>query len=42
MGTVCAATLLGSLVDLDMLNDQITGIKTFGIRIGLGVFEKGE
>lgn len=37
VGTVCAAALLRGLVDLDVLDDQIAGIKTLGIGIGLSV-----
>jgi hypothetical protein len=40
MSTVCSSTLLRSLVDLDVFNDQVAGIQAFGISIGLGVLEK--
>ena len=42
VSTVCSSTLLGSLVDLDVLNDQIAGIKTLGIRVCLSVLEETE
>lgn len=42
MSTVCSTTLLGSLVDLDMLDNQIPRIQTLGIGIGLGVFQQSE
>lgn len=40
MGTVCSATLLGGLVDLDVLDNQGTGVETLGISVGLGVLQK--
>lgn len=43
--TVCAVrppALLGGLIDLDMLNDQVASVKALGIGIGLGVLEKAE
>ena len=42
MGTVCASPLLGGLVDLDVLDDQVRGIKTLGIGVGLSVPQKAE
>ena len=42
MSTVCATTLLGGLVDLNVLNDQVTGIQTLGIGICLSVLEECE
>lgn len=42
MGTVCPAALLGSLVDLDVLDDQVAGVETLGIGVGLGVLEEAE
>lgn len=42
VGTVCAATLLGSLVDLDVLDDELLKIETLGIGVGLGVLEQVE
>lgn len=42
VGTVCAAALLGGLVDLDVLDDQVAGVKTLGIGVGLGVLEQTE
>ena len=40
VSTVCAAALLGCLVDLDVLDDQVAGIKTLGICVCLGVLEE--
>ena len=42
MGTVCASPLLGGLVDLDVLDDQVAGIETLGVGVGLGVLEQTE
>ena len=42
MGTVCAATLLGCLVDLNVLDDQVAGVETLGVRVGFGILEKTE
>ena len=40
MGTVCSTTLLGCLVYLDVLDDQVTSVKTLGICVCLGVLEE--
>ncbi len=42
MSTVCSSTLLGGLVDLDMLDNQIASIKTLSVGIGLSVLEESE
>lgn len=42
VGTVCAAALLGGLVDLDVLDNQVGGVKTLGVGVGLGVLEERE
>ena len=42
MGTVCAAALLGGLVDLDVLDDQVGGVEALGVGVGLGVLEERE
>ena len=42
VSTVCATTLLRSLVDLNMLDDQGAGVKTFGVGVGFGVFEQAQ
>jgi len=42
VGTVCPAALLGSLVDLDVLDNQVASIETLGISIRLGVLEETE
>lgn len=40
MGTVSAPSLLGCLVDLDVLDDQAGGVETLGVGVGLGVLEE--
>lgn len=40
MRTVCASPLLGGLVDLDVLDDQVAGVQTLGVGVGLGVLEQ--
>jgi hypothetical protein len=42
VGAVCAAALLGGLVDLDVLDDQVASVETLGIGVGLGVLEETE
>lgn len=42
VGTICATTLLRSLVDLNVLDDKSAGVKTFGVRVGFGVFEQAQ
>ena len=42
VGTVSAAALLGGLVDLDVLDDQVAGVKTLGVGVGLSVLEERE
>jgi hypothetical protein len=42
VGTVCAATLLRGLVDLDVLDNQVAGVETLGVGVGLGVLEERE
>lgn len=42
MSTVSSAALLGGLVDLDVLDDQVAGVKTLGVGIGLGVLQELE
>lgn len=42
MSTVCAPPLLGGLVDLDVLDNQVAGVKTLGIGVGLSVLEETE
>ncbi len=42
VSTVSAPSLLGSLVDLDVLDDQVAGIETLGVGISLGVLEETE
>jgi hypothetical protein len=40
VSTVCSAALLGCLVDLDVLNDQVAGVETLGICVCFGVLEE--
>lgn len=40
MGTVGAATALGSLVDLDVLDNQVAGVETLAVGVGLSVLQK--
>ena len=42
VSTVCAAALLRSLVDLNVLDDEVASVKTLGVGVGLGVLEEGE
>lgn len=40
MGTVSAAALLGGLVDLDVLDNEVGGVEALGVGVGLGVLEE--
>lgn len=40
VGTVCATTLLGCLVYLDVLDDQVAGVETLGVCVGFGILEE--
>jgi hypothetical protein len=40
MGTVSSSALFGSLIDLDVLDDQIASVETLGIRVGFSIFEE--
>lgn len=40
VGTVGAAAALGSLVDLDVLDDQVAGVETLAIGVGLSVLQE--
>ena len=42
VGTVCATTLLGCLVHLDVLDDQIAGVETLGVCVCFGVLEQAK
>ena len=42
VGTVCASSLLGGLVDLDVLDDQVVGVETLGVGVGLSILEQTE
>jgi len=42
VGTVCSAALLGCLVHLDALDNQVGSIETLGIGVGFGVLEQAE
>lgn len=40
VSTVSAPSLLGSLVDLDVLDDQVAGVEALGVGVGLSVLEE--
>ena len=42
VSTVCPSALLGCLVDLDVLDNQVAGVKTLGIGVGLSVPEEAK
>lgn len=42
VSTVCATALLGGLVDLDVLDNEVASVETLGIGVGLGVLEETE
>lgn len=42
MSTVGSSSLLGSLVDLDVLDDEVAGVEALGVGVGLGVLQQGE
>jgi hypothetical protein len=42
VGTVCSAALLGSLVDLDVLDNQVGGVETLGVGVGFGILEQAD
>jgi hypothetical protein len=42
VSAVCAPSLLGGLVDLDVLDDQVAGVETLGVGVGLSVLEQTE
>jgi hypothetical protein len=42
VGTVCPAALLGGLVDLNVLDDQVAGVEALGIGVRLSVLEEAE
>lgn len=42
VGTVSASSLLGCLVDLDVLDDQVAGVETLGVGVGLSILEETE
>ena len=42
MSTISATTLLGRLVHLDVFDDQIAGVKAFGVGVCFRVFEQRE
>lgn len=39
---VCSSSLFGGLVNLDVLDDEVAGVKAFGVGIGLSVLEETE
>lgn len=42
VSTVCSPSLLRSLVDLDVLDNQGTGVEALGVSVGLGILEQAE
>jgi hypothetical protein len=42
VGTVGASATLGGLVDLDVLDNEVAGVETLGVGVGLGVLEEAE
>lgn len=42
MGTVCPSSLLGGLVDLDVLDNEGTGVEALGVGVGLSVLQETE
>lgn len=42
MSAISAPSLLGGLVHLDVLDDQVARIETLGIGVGFGVLEEAE
>jgi hypothetical protein len=42
VGTVSAPALLGGLVDLDVLDNEVGGVETLGVGVGLSVLEETE
>lgn len=42
VSAVCSAALLGGLVDLDVLDNQVGGVKALGVGVGFGVLEKSQ
>ena len=42
VGSVCSAALLGGLVDLDVLDDQVGCVESLGVGVGFGVLEETE
>lgn len=42
VGTVCSAALLGGLVDLDVLDNQVGGVEALGVGVGFRVLEQSE
>lgn len=42
VGTVGSSALLGGLVDLDVLDNEVGGVETLGVGVGLGVLQEAE
>ena len=42
MSTVGTSATLGGLVDLNVLDDEVAGVKTLGVGVGLGVLQQSE
>ena len=42
VGTVSSSALLGGLVDLDVLDNEVAGVETLGVGVGLSVLQEIE
>jgi hypothetical protein len=42
VSTVGTSATLGGLVDLNVLDDEVAGVKTLGVGVGLGVLQQSE
>lgn len=42
MSTVCSASLLWRLVDLNVLDNKVGGVQTLRVGVGLSVLEQGD
>jgi hypothetical protein len=42
VSAVCPAALLGRLIDLDVLDNQVASVETLGIGVGLSVLKEAE
>ena len=42
VSSVCSTALLWGLVDLDMFDNQVAGVKAFGVGVRFGILEETE